>query len=229
MKIDYPGVPLYIQFKRSDFMIRKNVREISTYSLKIDLPFFRFWISEQSKSSQHDMLLALDDGKSSVFYAAPRFHDGRGLNSAWSNNSVGSESIFVRPKDIGYLNSGRHHVSFDENSAWVCSSPSRVSFRNFKDVVDSLTDEIYSKDVAFSEELPLHLSNLVSIRDSFDERSRLESDDLLKIEFVDESRKEESLPVKSSRELTTTSQQLRDLSDIALRDFGLQTFIIQRS
>src|SRR5436190_80170 len=71
VRLDMPGVALYLQFKRADCMTRRSAKEISIYKLPISLPFYRFKITEVRKSDQHELLLALDDGSCLVFYAAP--------------------------------------------------------------------------------------------------------------------------------------------------------------
>ena len=97
VKLDLPGVPLYLQFKRADCMKTRKAREISVYGLNMWPPFYRFKITKSGKSDQHELLLALDDGSCLVFYVAPRFHEIAEINDAWVNNSVATNSIFVAP------------------------------------------------------------------------------------------------------------------------------------
>src|ERR1700735_1111864 len=73
VKLDMPGIPLYLQFKRADCLTTRNAKEIKNNGLRISLPFYRFKITESKKSDQHELLLALDDGSCLVFYVAPRF------------------------------------------------------------------------------------------------------------------------------------------------------------
>src|SRR5258707_1134113 len=75
VKLDLPGYPLYLQFKRADCMKRSSAAELSKHNLPLSLPFYRFKITEARKSNQHDLLLELDDGTCLVLYAAPRFHE----------------------------------------------------------------------------------------------------------------------------------------------------------
>src|SRR5579863_6114902 len=88
VKLDMPGVPLYLQFKRADCMTRRSAREIRKHEALLSVPFYRFSITESGKSDQHTLLLALDDGTNEVFYAAPRFHELAEINQAWSASEV---------------------------------------------------------------------------------------------------------------------------------------------
>jgi hypothetical protein len=77
VKLDRPGAPLYLQFKRSEYMMRRSAREyrsILDQQGQLRVPFYRFSIMDASKSDQHELLLALDITPNNVFYAAPRFH-----------------------------------------------------------------------------------------------------------------------------------------------------------
>jgi hypothetical protein len=121
VKLDMPAVPLYLQFKRADCMTRRSAREIRKDQLPLSLPFYRFKITESGKSDQHELLLALDDGTSFVFYAAPRFHELTEINEAWNDNAVATRSIFVAPSRIGQLDMQSHYVAYDERRAWLCS------------------------------------------------------------------------------------------------------------
>lgn len=73
VKLDQPGAPLYLQFKRADCMLRASAYEIKHHRLPLSTPFYRFPITPRNKSFQHTSLVELDDGTNLVFYAAPRF------------------------------------------------------------------------------------------------------------------------------------------------------------
>ncbi|QGM46364.1 hypothetical protein [Methylocystis heyeri] len=57
VKLDAPGVPLYLQFKRADCMVRRSASEQGKFK---KMPFYRFKITETKKSNQHELLLKLD-------------------------------------------------------------------------------------------------------------------------------------------------------------------------
>jgi len=107
LHLDYPGLPVFLQFKRSDCMKGGNARE---YQLIQNLrrPYHRFEITDASTSEQHRMLIDLEDNTNIVLYAAPRFHTPEQFNQAWQHQTVSSRSIFVSPNEIGNLPNGRH-------------------------------------------------------------------------------------------------------------------------
>ncbi len=77
VKLDRPGAPLYLQFKRSECMARGSAGEIAMVHKQggnLTVPYYRFSITEAAKSDQHELLLALDTSPNIVFYVAPRFH-----------------------------------------------------------------------------------------------------------------------------------------------------------
>jgi hypothetical protein len=124
VKLDAPGLPLYIQFKRADCMVRDTASECG--SIGLIPPFYRMYITERRRSQQHDLLLSLDQAPNVVFYAAPRFHTVRELNDAFTQGTVRPRSFFIRPQDIGPLDGAKHHVAFTENAHYVCSKPREV-------------------------------------------------------------------------------------------------------
>jgi hypothetical protein len=91
-----------------------------------NLPFYRLKITERSRSAQHDMLLALDNGSNQVFYTAPRFHTVTELNAAYLAAEVCHRSFYIRPRDIGRLDDDAHHIAFDETTYRLCSEPREV-------------------------------------------------------------------------------------------------------
>lgn len=142
VKLDRPGVPLYLQFKRSEFLTRRSgreAREIAKIGGTIGIPYYRFAVTEAAISDQHELLLALDVAPNFVFYAAPRFHRLDEINDAWHHNAVASRSHFVAPQVIGSLASGRHAVAFDGRDVWVCSEPRRIEGLSGRDLADRLS------------------------------------------------------------------------------------------
>ena len=76
VKLDRPGVPLFLQFKRSHCMVRRTAKEhqaVVALGGTLNVPYYRFPITEATTSDQHELLLALDDGSNLVFYADLRF------------------------------------------------------------------------------------------------------------------------------------------------------------
>ena len=154
VKLDRPGLPLYLQFKRSQCIISGNGRErravkrhIGDVHFKDDLalPYYRFFLMESSLSQQHDFLLELDQGQSDVFYAAPYFHEQHEFDAAWTEREVTRNTAFIRPAEIGSLPDGKHSIAFDKthvDRAWVCSKPKEVPCIRSDTLLSDLTDKI---------------------------------------------------------------------------------------
>ncbi|WP_426027236.1 hypothetical protein [Brevundimonas sp. TWP2-3-4b2] len=165
VKLERPGVPLYLQFKRSEFLTRRSGREARELALRgqqIGIPYYRFAITEDTLSQQHEMLVALDVAPNFVFYAAPRFHRLDEINDAWHANAVASRSQFVAPHQIGLLPTGKHTVAFDGSRFWVCSEPRSIEGLNSRQLADKLRDAVKADDRPFGEKLPELAQELAS-------------------------------------------------------------------
>jgi hypothetical protein len=125
--LDAPGIPMFLQFKRAECMVRNSARETAKFGAGLSLPYYRFDVTRTGKSNQHAMLLGLANNKNFVAYAAPRFHDLEGINNAWEKGEVVARSVFVRPKAIGKLDGRRHTVAYDGSKAFLCSEPIEIS------------------------------------------------------------------------------------------------------
>ena len=73
VRIDFPGCPLFLQYKLPERMIRDTADEISNRSLAgIVTPFFRMYLMKRSVSRQHELLVDLEhDHPDSGYYATP--------------------------------------------------------------------------------------------------------------------------------------------------------------
>lgn len=154
--LDRPTVPLYLQFKRAEFLERRSGKEYKAcrdlrHPNRLDVPYHRFSIMDSDHSDQHSLLVALQGAQPGalVAYAAPRFHEVRHLNRAWDNREVTSRSVFVRPIDIGILSPGKHTFAYDAVSlhgGWVCSDPSFVSIFSFEQLSEKLFGLLKSQE-----------------------------------------------------------------------------------
>lgn len=122
-KADEPaqkGYPLFLQFKASEYMKRRNAGE----SKLVGLPYFRFGLHRQTLSSQHQMLIELERRGSLVFYATPKMHEAVNLNSAFFDHQVTLFSLFVSPQDVGELpDKDAHRVVFSARTEDVYFCP----------------------------------------------------------------------------------------------------------
>ncbi len=124
-----PGLPIFLQFKRSDRMVRRTARESHKFA---NLPFFRMHLRARRHSCQHQLLLDLEAKGNVVLYAAPGFTKPRELNVAYTSDTVAYQSLFVRPSAIGPLADDKsHHVAFQLPApAYFCSEPTRIKTEN---------------------------------------------------------------------------------------------------
>src|SRR5215813_2773078 len=119
------GYPMFLQFKASEYMKRRNAGE----SKLVGLPYFRFALHRKTQSNQHQLLIELERKGCSVFYATPKIHEAVNLNSAFFDHQVVASSLFINPGEIGELPDNRpHRVVFSGRSedVYVCSKPQRL-------------------------------------------------------------------------------------------------------
>ena len=165
VKLDRPGAPLYLQFKRSERMERRSAREfkkITSQGGSLAIPFYRFPITAAAKSDQHELLLALDISPNSVFYAAPRFHRISEINDAWKVSEVTSRSVFISPSEIGPLDDQQHSVAFDGSGTWVCSEPRAIRGLSSRDLLEKIRWSLKQDDRPLRARLPEFVEDLRS-------------------------------------------------------------------
>lgn len=120
-----PGLPLFIQFKVSQYMVMETAGQWDLFHK----PYYRFWIHSRSRSSQHRSLVKHDTAPNLVLYAAPALHNVADLNHAFHNGHVVATSVFFRPRDIGQLqDSAEHCVAFSPGTGigYFCSVARRI-------------------------------------------------------------------------------------------------------
>lgn len=157
VKLQLPAAPLFLQFKRSEYMTRRSAREyrnVRDQGGRLSVPFHRFPITEAPTSNQHDMLLGLDVAPNYVFYAAPRFHTLDEINHAWTTNGVASSSVFIAPSQIGSLDDDPHTIAFDGAQIWRCSEPARVEGLDSEQLLAKLLGAIQEDIRPLKEKLP---------------------------------------------------------------------------
>lgn len=246
VKLDRPGAPLFLQFKRSEYMERRNAHEFSAVQRSggmLSCPFYRFPITLSTKSQQHELLLALDVSPNLVFYVAPKFHRISEINAAWHSSEVASRSIFITPTEIGSLDDKQHRIAFDATSAWVCSEPRAIEGLTSRQVVDRIKQQLKEDDRPLREKLPEVIKGLNDARVRGEGRIREKqqaariSDGMAVRRAVVEEDYDEAATVyrpeptppamRAPRPLTEAEEQLRVAADIAVRDFEAQLVIVQ--
>lgn len=235
VKLELPAVALYLQFKRADCMVRATAREVSEHRLPINLPFYRFNITQAGKSDQHELLLALDEGGDLIFYAAPRFHELAEINDAWALNRIADRSIFISPSEIGRLDNKSHHVAYDYRRAWLCSNPKEVEFIVSEDLVRRIQNNLkrdlrplHQKLLEFSESL----ESAKRIADERIARRKQQFKGLIRKLTDDQSIyhhevRKTGIAIRPPRKLDIPEQILRDISDESAKTFNSQLIIMQ--
>jgi hypothetical protein len=172
------GYPLFLQFKASEFMKRKNAGE----SKLVGLPYFRFPIYRKTQSNQQPLLSELEKRGYVVFYATPKMHEAVNLNGAFFDGRVVAHSLFVSPLEIGELPDNQNHrvvFSGATKDVFFCPKPRRLEraihgedFRErLQEVLASREPEVL--DDEFYQRLASDMVSLVSPnRRIFDELSR---------------------------------------------------------
>ncbi|TDL72404.1 hypothetical protein E2L08_16810 [Palleronia sediminis] len=254
VKLDKPGAPLYLQFKRADYMTRSSATEIKHYGLPLSLPFHRFPITQRKKSFQHTSLVELDDGINLVFYAAPRFHMASEINDAWRSEQVAGRSIFVAPSMIGLIHDDdKHHVAYDAHHTYFCSEPKEISPLTASALGEKILERLASDSRPVRERLPEWLGNIRERRTQARQtqqkivaeiesarRAARASSDGIDLSYVSvpigrtalkSEEPETSAPsapdIRESRALSPEEQTLRAISDEALHGFGAQLLVVQ--
>ncbi|MEP7339402.1 MAG: hypothetical protein ABI977_16815 [Acidobacteriota bacterium] len=172
------GYALFLQFKASEFMKRKNAGE----SKLVGLPYFRFPIYRKTQSNQQALLSEIEKHGYLVFYATPKMHEAVNLNGAFFDERVVAHSLFVSPQEIGELPDNQNHrvvFSGTTKDVYLCSKPRRleraIHGEDFAERMGELlaTKEPQLLDDDFFRVLAEDLVSLVSPnRRIFDELSR---------------------------------------------------------
>ena len=89
--LDYPGVPVFVQFKLSEALIRSNV----AYWRQHGGPYYRFDVTNLKTSQQHNLLKRLCLTETHVYYAAPLFFQIPEFNGAYLTDDVANQSIWI--------------------------------------------------------------------------------------------------------------------------------------
>ena len=126
--IDIAGLPLFIQFKRSDYLSRKNAKHYRLFKST----YYRFHLHALKHSKQHNLLLHLEKSGNYVFYVAPIFHEHSALQKHYFASSIAQKSIWVSPTEIGKLPDNEEHtVCFNKSlkSVYFCSEPKEIKLK----------------------------------------------------------------------------------------------------
>lgn len=149
IKINFPAVPLFFQFKLPETMKRSTAFEISSGGCPgLSVPFFRMGVMRKDLSRQHERLIGLESQHPDcVYYAAPALKTLRTFNKAYDAGKMAEKSAFFSPRDIGPLPDTKpHSIAFAEDLsvAFFCSEPKSIKaipFEKLNAIVQSKLDQ----------------------------------------------------------------------------------------
>jgi len=111
LMLQRPGLPLFLQFKLADCMVLRSAKEVKDHIFQV--PYYRMHLRPTRHSSQHEMLLSLENRGNEVYYSAPAFHTNNDLNNAYFSHQILNRSLWLRPSQIGPIPDDRpHYVAF---------------------------------------------------------------------------------------------------------------------
>ncbi|HET9640338.1 MAG TPA: hypothetical protein VFP12_14155 [Allosphingosinicella sp.] len=170
VKLEQPGLPLFIQFKRSECIILTSGREIKN-GADLATPYYRFPVTASADSEQHKMLLEWDVAPNEVFYAAPMFHTKPEFDGAYLGGEVRQRSFFVRPRVIGrFADDKTHHVSFDGNKCYKMSEPLKIEAMGIADLERHFLNKLAEQKQPWKEQLPDILGRARQVRSAIRKR-----------------------------------------------------------
>lgn len=128
LRLDRPGLPLFIQFKRSEYISRVFSSSQESQNGVFYNPFYRMHLRSLDISQQHELLCDLETIGNEVQYIAPFFWQETEFNSYFLNKDVCNNSVFVSPLEIGRITDyEKHHISFQNlNQGYRFSEPVRL-------------------------------------------------------------------------------------------------------
>lgn len=183
LKLPLKGFPIFIQFKLSDFLGRRNAKEWDLFNSN----YYRMHLRPLRYSNQHNLLLNWESKGNSVYYTAPIFHRSSELNRFYGTNQVFDNSIFFKPSDIGRLpDEDAHYLVFDNRQyAFLFSKePSQVRCLNKETFIEDIekTSEGNYSEINYS-----YFENIVkNLRGTIETEIKEEDNiNFLKIKLVD--------------------------------------------
>ncbi|MDO5643511.1 MAG: hypothetical protein Q4G26_14140 [Paracoccus sp. (in: a-proteobacteria)] len=152
VRINFPAVPLFFQYKLPELMTRASAFEIANGQCPgLTLEFFRIALMRRDVSDQHRLLIDWEGRyPGQVFYAAPCLRDCAAFNSAYNATSVASRSILFAPAQIGPLPDDKVHTIAYKPSlsyGYFCSEPRRIKAETFENLSGGLSRKFKDKRV----------------------------------------------------------------------------------
>lgn len=150
VKLQFGAIPLFLQFKLSEYMKSRRAVEFKKYNLFAP-PYYRMNLRPLKHSQQHNLLLALEAEGNLVYYVAPTFHEVAEINQYYSKQEIVERSIFIRPSKIGTLpDDNPHHVAFKlisqalplQVEAYLLSEPAHLEVQLGQNVIEIMISHL---------------------------------------------------------------------------------------
>ncbi len=129
------GIPVFLQFKLSDYLSRRSAKEFD----KFKNPYYRMHLHRIDHSNQHRLLLEWENKGEAVFYIAPEFHEPSVFSDHYLKNTIVEHSAVFKPSAIGSItDTENHYVVFESGTphGYFCSEEPKKIEKSF------LTDEL---------------------------------------------------------------------------------------
>lgn len=144
IRINFPGAPLFLQYKLPELMRRGTAFEIANWSCPgLSVPFFRIAMMRRDISRQHELLMNLASRyPRNVFYAAPTFENVPAFDRAYNAAAVAQRSVFFSPTDIGPLPDDKiHTIAYKSGlaTAYFFSQPKPIRAWSFDQLSGTLS------------------------------------------------------------------------------------------
>lgn len=143
VRINFPGVPLFFQYKLPDLMVLATAFEIAKCNCPgLAVPFFRISMMRSDVSRQHQLLMKLETRyPSCVFYAAASLKNIGEFDRAYNAAAVAQRSAFFSPNDIGALPDNKvHTIAYQPGlaTAYFCSEPRQIEVQSYEQLAGQL-------------------------------------------------------------------------------------------
>lgn len=107
-------IPLFIQFKRSEVMVRNYCRECQDNKANLTLPIFRMHLHRRHRYRQHFLMQDLEDNGSTALYCTSAVKNKSELDQFYAAGQIFDASAMFSPSDIDLPSLDQEHwVSFD--------------------------------------------------------------------------------------------------------------------
>ncbi|WP_157113609.1 hypothetical protein [Bradyrhizobium embrapense] len=149
------GIPLMIQFKLGQAMRRFRPSPRPQLSQQ----FWRYQVDTAEPDGQFELLLKAEHDGARVFYVAPMFHDWEVYLGHYEQKKILRRSLIVTPKairsvlDNNSVPDGEHKVVYDDQRAYLCSSPLRLPTAREADIAEKVSFDLEHRKVSLGEVL----------------------------------------------------------------------------